>query len=98
MPSLFCLALKPELEAIRAQLPPGACVVPHLDDIGVVCDATDAYEIFCYTRDTLREACHIDANIGRLATWSENLLPTPPDLHLLGQGVGRGTFQIKSVG
>ena len=36
MPALFCLALKPALEAIKAYLPDGAWVVVYLDDIYVV--------------------------------------------------------------
>ena len=90
MPALFCLALKPALDAIRAHLPPGAFIVAFLDDIYVVCDAVDVHEIFCYARDTLQEVCHIDVNLGKLAAWSKNLQPPPTDLHLLGQDVWRG--------
>eukprot|EP00959_Pyramimonas_sp_CCMP1952_P398918 8359332-Pyramimonas_sp.AAC.1 len=42
MPRLFCLALHPALQAIRARLRPGSEIVAYLNDVYIVCDPRDA--------------------------------------------------------
>ena len=80
MPALFCLALRPALHRIQDSLPPGSHVIAYLDDIYIVCNAAEATEIYDLVRDTLREVCHIDVNIGKLAAWSKHPNPCPPGL------------------
>ena len=67
MPALFCLALHSALEQVKAALPQGAEVVAYLDDIYIVCNPTDVAEIYDMVQTTLRNTCHIDVNVGKLA-------------------------------
>ena len=77
MPALFYLALDPALRQVRARLPAGAEIIAYLDDTYVTSDRVDVATIFDDVRDTLRDVCHIDVNIGKLAAWSHNPNPCP---------------------
>jgi len=94
MPALFCLALKPALDSVRALLPEGAIIVAYLDDIYVVCDPSDAYTIFGSVRDELRRICHIDVNLGKLAVWSKEMQPVPDDLAVLGPDIWKADLPL----
>ena len=98
MPALFCLALKPASEAIRARLPQGAWVVSYLDDIYIVCDPSDAHTIFCSTRETLQRICHINVNLGKLAVWSKDVQPIPRDFQSLGANVWKADLDDDNCG
>ena len=80
MPALFCLALQPALQRIRAALPPGSEVLAYLDDIYIVCNIADATVIYDNVRSTLKHVCHVDVNVGKLAAWSKNHNECPPGL------------------
>eukprot|EP00973_Karenia_brevis_P048052 6668348-Karenia_brevis.AAC.1 len=53
MPALFCLALHPAMQRIRALIPQDAIVIAYLDDIYIVCEPTDAGNILRQTRTVL---------------------------------------------
>ena len=71
MPALFCLALHPAMEELRAAIPENATLIAYLDDLYIVCDHADVVNTIILARDVLHRVCHIDINVGKLAAWSK---------------------------
>ena len=67
MPALFYLALKPALSEINARLFEECFAIAFFDYIYVISDLERAiaYDI---TNEILQRTCHIDVNVGKLAT------------------------------
>ena len=87
MPALFCLALHPALQRIKALLPQDATIIAYLDDIYIICDGSDTAEILQQSDTVLGQLCHIDVNVGKLAAWSKTVGPCPRGLATCGPGV-----------
>ena len=98
MPALFCLALHPALERLRAALPDGAEAMAYLDDIYIICDWGNVSHILTQTRQILSEVCHIDVNIGKLAAWSRNPAPCPPGLENFGANIWKSDRPLQDRG
>ena len=98
MPALFSLALQPALERIRALLPQACHVLAYLDDIYAVCNKGDVVECLRIVGTVLRETCHIDVNIGKLAASSKEVSPPPAGLDAFGQNIWKTDLPLDRCG
>jgi hypothetical protein len=90
MPDLFCLALRPALQAVKAQLRPGEIVVAYLDDVYVlVPDPDRAGAVHDIVKQALQEICGIDVHLGKLAAYNRSSSAAPRSVAALGPHVWR---------
>ena len=98
MPALFCLALHPALEQLRAELPVNSHLIAYLDDIYIVCDKDDVVNVLERTRHVLNQVCHININLGKLAAWSQTPAEAPPGLERFGDNIWKSALPLEQRG
>ena len=77
MPALFSLALHPALLRMRGILHSTVSILAYLDDIHIVCEPRQVSLCLHTARSCLRDVCHIDVNMGKLAAWSKSVTDCP---------------------
>ena len=98
MPALFCLALHPALEQLRAELPANCHLIAYLDDIYIVCDRDEVVDVLERTRNVLRQVCRINVNLGKLAAWSQTPTEAPPGLERFGDNIWKSALPLEQRG